>query len=615
MSAAWADRPAALGPPGRSGAPSNQAPPRRTTDDLRNIVRLFFKAERINPWTVLGCLLVASVVEGIGFASLVPLLWIVTDPARTETSPVIDFTRELVDGLGLRLGVGSLVVFFVCTLVVRSLLMLVAMRHVGYAVAEFSTGLQARLIQNLFRARWDYLVRHRSGRVASALGGQADRAGRAYYLAAMFFAQAIQTTGYLVVAFIVSWPLALASLGVAGVMSLLLHFLVRAARKAGARQTRWTRELVTFLVDTLNNVKPLRAMAKERAFTNLLEGKTAALKKSLRRQVVSAEGLRNGNEILAAICLGTGFFVAISVWQVPIVDLIVIGVLLTRTTSGVAKIQQQFQKALMVESAYLEVQELITETSAAPEQNPGRRQALFERECRLDRVSFAHAGTPVLDAVSLAVPAGQVTVLTGPSGAGKTTIADLILGLYQPDQGQVLLDDVPLREIDLASWRSLVGYVPQELVLFHDSIFANVALGDRRIGHAEVQHALEVAGAWGFVRRLPDGPMTHVGESGAKLSGGERQRIALARALVAKPRLLILDEVTSALDPDTEWQICRGIRELAGAMAVLAITHRPAFLEIADVIYRIEDGRATQAVGAPRVVMLDRLDAARTLRL
>ena len=200
-----------LGPPGRHAARTQRA-----TANLRNIVRLFFKAERINPWTVLGCLLVASVVEGIGFASLVPLLWIVTDPAQAETSPVIEFTRGWADVVGLPLNVGTLVVFFVCTLIVRSLLTLVAMRHVGYAVAEFSTGLQARLIQNLFRARWDYLVQHRSGRVASAMGGQADRAGRAYYLAAMFFAQVIQTAGYLVVAFIVSWPLALASVGVGG---------------------------------------------------------------------------------------------------------------------------------------------------------------------------------------------------------------------------------------------------------------------------------------------------------------------------------------------------------------------------------------------------------------
>ena len=581
---------------------------------MRNIVRLFFKAENTSPWIVLGCLLLASLVESIGFASLVPLLWIVTDPAQAEASPVIDVTRSVLERLGLSLDVGTLVVFFVGTLVARSLLTLLAMRHVGYAVAEFSTGLQAHLIQNLFRARWGYLIQHRSGRVASALGGQVDRAGKAYQLAAAFFAEAIQTTGYIVVSLVISLPLALAALGIGGIMALALHFLVRMARKAGARQTRSTRELVTFLVDTLNNVKPLRAMAKEQAFTNLLESKRAALKKALRRQVISAEWLKSGNGILVAICLGIGFFAAISIWQVPIVELVVVGLLLSKATSGLARLQQQFQKALMVESAYLEVEELIAETAAAPEPNPGRRQARFERECRLQDVSFAHADTPVLHGVSLVVPVAQVTVLTGPSGAGKTTIADLILGLHQPDEGQVLLDDVPLREIDLASWRSLVGYVPQELVLFHDSIFANVALGDARIGEAEAQHALELAGAWDFVRKLPEGMRTQVGESGAKLSGGERQRVALARALVSRPRLLVLDEVTSALDPDTEWQICRRIRELAGEMAVLAITHRPAFLEIADRVYRIEGGRAIEAFDAPRVVMLERLEAARTLR-
>jgi ATP-binding cassette subfamily C protein len=580
---------------------------------LRSIVRLFFEAET-SPWTVLGCLLLASVVEGIGFASLVPLLWIVTDPAGSETSPIIAVTRNALDRVGLSLDVGTLLVFFVGTLVARSLLTLLAMRHVGYAVAEFSTGLQARLIQNLFRARWDYLVQHRAGRVASALSGQVDRAGKAYHLAATFFAEAIQTTGYLVVSLVVSLPLALAALGIGGIIALALHFLVRMARKAGSRQTRWTREIVTFLVDTLNNVKPLRAMAKEQAFTNLLEGKTAALKKALRRQVISAEWLKSGNGILVAICLGIASFAAISIWQVPIVELVVVGLLLSKATSGFARLQQQYQRAMMVESAYLEVQELINDTAAAPELNPGRLQARFERECRLQDVSFAHGATPVLQAVSLVVPAGRITVLTGPSGAGKTTIADLVVGLRQPNEGQVLLDGVPLREIDLTSWRRMVGYVPQELVLFHDTIFANVALGDPRIGEAEVRHALEVAGAWEFVRKLPEGIRTHVGESGAKLSGGERQRIALARALVSSPRLLILDEVTSALDPDTEWQICRGIQALAGEMAVLAITHRPAFLEIADSVYRIEGGRATEAFDEPRVVMLGQLEPARTLQ-
>jgi ATP-binding cassette subfamily C protein len=193
------------------------------------------------------------------------------------------------------------------------------------------------------------------------------------------------------------------------------------------------------------------------------------------------------------------------------------------------------------------------------------------------------------------VPAREITVLTGPSGAGKTTIADLILGLYVPNQGRVLLDGVPLDELDLQSWRHLVGYVPQELVLFHDTIFANVALGDLGIRKTDVRRALQLAGAWEFVDALPEGMMTQVGEGGAKLSGGQRQRIALARALVGNPQLLILDEVTSALDPETEWQIVQGIQDLAGDMAVLAITHRPAFLEIADRLYRVADGRVVES--------------------
>jgi ATP-binding cassette subfamily C protein len=189
----------------------------------------------------------------------------------------------------------------------------------------------------------------------------------------------------------------------------------------------------------------------------------------------------------------------------------------------------------------------------------------------------------------------------GPSGAGKTTLADIILGLYPPDKGRITVDGVPLTEIDLFSWRRLVGYVPQDLVLFHDSIQANVTLGDPQISRAEVREALQMAGAWEFIQALPEGLETGVGQSGTKLSGGQRQRIALARALVCKPKLLILDEVTSALDPHTEQQICANVRQLAGETTVFAITHRAALLEIADRRYRIENGRAEEATAATAV--------------
>jgi ATP-binding cassette subfamily C protein len=567
---------------------------------VRNILRLFFNAEGINPWTVLLCLLTASVIEGIGFVSLVPLLLVATDTGGGDASPWLVTAREIAESIGLPLTAGNLIVFFVMTVMLNSVLTFLAMQHVGGAVASFSAGLRLQLIRNLFRARWSYLVQHPVGQIANAIG-QAGASGNAYQLAATLFAQTLHTAVYLVVAFFVSWRLALAAMAIGLLMAGALHFLVRVARKAGWRQTQRTRELVTLLVDSLNNIKPLRAMAKEAEFAQFLERKIGSVRKAIRREVIAQQALKNGNELLAALFLGSGFFVAIAIWQVPIVELVVVGVLLKRTSNGIAKIQQLFQQAVAVESPYLEVSAFIADTGRVPERDLGHRPASLEHGCRLDNVSFWHGDTQILDSVSLEIPAGCVTVLMGPSGAGKTTIADIILGLYAPNQGRVLVDDVPLEEIALRSWRRLVGYVPQDLVLFHDSIQANVALGDRGIGETQVRRALQMAGAWEFIEALPDGMRTHVGAGGAKLSGGQRQRIALARAMVCQPKLLVLDEVTSALDPHTERQICANVRQLAGEVTVLAITHRPALLEIADRCYRVEAGRVEETTAAAPV--------------
>jgi ATP-binding cassette subfamily C protein len=149
---------------------------------------------------------------------------------------------------------------------------------------------------------------------------------------------------------------------------------------------------------------------------------------------------------------------------------------------------------------------------------------------------------------------------------------------------------VQIVELDVKKWRRMIGCVPQELVLFHDSAVANVTLGNDSMGEDDVLAALEASGAWEFVRTMPEGMMSTVGEKGWKLSGGQRQRIALARALATKPKLLILDEVTSGLDPVTESDLCHSLREISKETTIVAITHRPAFLEIADRIYRVQDG-------------------------
>jgi ATP-binding cassette subfamily C protein len=172
---------------------------------------------------------------------------------------------------------------------------------------------------------------------------------------------------------------------------------------------------------------------------------------------------------------------------------------------------------------------------------------------------------------------------------------DLISGLLRPDSGQIWIDDTSLEEVDLHAWRSMIGYVPQETGLLHDSVLNNVTLGDPGLTEHDVEAALRAAGAWQFVASLPDGLNSVVGERGAMLSGGQRQRIVIARALVHKPALLILDEATSALDQEVERDIHQALNELRSQMTLLSISHRPNLEALADRVYHLEAGTLTLA--------------------
>jgi ATP-binding cassette subfamily C protein len=206
-------------------------------------------------------------------------------------------------------------------------------------------------------------------------------------------------------------------------------------------------------------------------------------------------------------------------------------------------------------------------------------------------VEFAYGDRLVLAGADMVLPAGRLTTLVGPSGAGKTTIVDLVTGLLRPGAGEVFVDGVPLSQLDVRQWRRMIGYVPQDTVLLHDTIFRNITLGASELGERDVEEALVSAGAWEFVQATPQGIHSTVGERGGKLSGGQRQRIAIARALVHRPKLLILDEATSALDPVSEAVICDALWRLRGEITILAITHQAALVNGADRVYRLEDKR------------------------
>lgn len=565
-------------------------------------MRLLITLARKYPWhsvIMLLALLLAGIAEGIGLSALLPLISTVVGsqagpgPSASATGSGLEKTvTETLSALGLAPTLGTLLVVCVLTILLKSGLVLVAKKRVGYTVAHVVTDLRLALLRALLVARWEYFLHQPTGAILNAMFSETARTSKAYQRGATIVALMIQMLVYVGVALLVSWQATLISLAAGLILAFMLKRLIKKARRAGTRQTKLLISLNRHLTDTLQSIKPLKAMARENQVDSLLEKKTTNLNKALQKQVLSTELLKAVQEPLLTIFMAIGLYIVLVYWRLPLATTMVLAFLLARIVKQLNKVQQQYQEMAILESAYWSLQETIQGTEQAHEITLGSQVPSLKHAIRLDRVSFAYQEDWVLRNASLTFPSGLLTAIVGPSGAGKTTIVDLVTALLRPQQGEIWVDDLPLEEVDIKRWRGMIGYVPQETVLLHDTVLFNVTLGDPELNEEDAEFALRAAGAWQFVTAMPQGMYGIVGERGGGLSGGERQRIAIARALVRKPKLLILDEPTSALDRDSEEAICETLQQLSGEYTILAISHQPALMKAADRAYRLQNGIA-----------------------
>jgi ATP-binding cassette subfamily C protein len=561
----------------------------------------FFRAYPGRTSIMLIALLLSGVAEGIGLSALLPLLNIAlgTDATSALTGvampPQSDFERSVLDmfaRIGIAPTLGNMLLVIVAGVALKSAFLLVAQRQVGYTAAQVATDLRLEMLRAVMLSKWEYFLHQPIGKLTNALATEAQRSSASFVNGATAITFLIQALIYGGIAFALSWRASLVAI-VAGTLVIgLSHFLVRVTRRAGKRQTRLLTSLMSNLTDTLQSVKPLKAMSREHLADQVLAHDANRLNKALRRQVLSGALLDSGQELMFTgfICLGV--YAAIGKYQMDLAMVMVLVVALGRAFTFFGKVQKQYQKLAQGESAYWSLRDSIAAANEAQEAMDGGATPTIERGIRFDQVGFDYDQHPVFRDLSLNIEAGALTTLVGPSGSGKTTIIDLTIALLRPQRGTIWLDDTPMEEIDIKQWRGMIGYVPQDTVLLHDTIAHNITLGDPSLTQQDAERALRAAGAWEFVNQLAQGTETVVGERGGKLSGGQRQRIVIARALVNNPRLLILDEATSALDPESEAAVRQTMEHLKGQLTILAISHNRAMVQAADYVYQMEAGGA-----------------------
>ncbi len=564
----------------------------------------FFAAYPLQTVLMLVALLLSGLMEGLGLSAVLPLLNVALGTGAEATGLELPDAEmqsgfeqkvlEVLAWLEIAPTLVNLLLIIVVMVLLKSILLIIANRQVGYTAAQVATDMRLRMLRAIMRSKWEYFLHQPIGKLTNALATEAQRSSTSFVHGATALTYLLQAFVYGGIAFAVSWTASLGAIAAGAVVMITSHFLVRITRRAGKRQTKILTALMSNMTDTLQSVKPLKAMAREHLADHALAGDTHRLNKALRKAVLAGAVLDGVQELLFAVFIALGIYVMLEVVAMDLPTVMVLVITLGRAFSFLGKVQKQYQKLAQGESAHWAMLDSIDDAEKAEEQLGAGDSPLFSAGIVFSDVGFSYDRHKVFDGLNLNIEAGKITTLVGPSGAGKTTIIDLTIGLLRPEHGDVLLDGKPLQETDIRAWRAQIGYVPQDTILLHDSIEANVTLGDPELGSADVERALRAAGAWEFVAAMPEGMDTVVGERGGKLSGGQRQRIVIARALINEPRLLILDEATSALDSDSEAAIRQTMEQLKGQLTILAISHNQSMVDAADRVYQLGNGGAEQ---------------------
>lgn len=540
-----------------------------------------------------------ALTEGAGLVLLVPMLTSLGAPG----GPAGWITRAL-ERSGLGTGLENLLTLFVALVVVRAAL--------GAARDLASLRLEARVIDRLRLRAWQALVHcdwrqlsaMRQSDSASLLITNIDRVGTGVNQLITLATGAATLVSIGLAALAIAPPVALGA--AVGGMAVLFAYrgMRRRAAALGEDLGAAYRAIHGELAEGLSALRLIKSFGKEEASTRRISAAFASLRRTqvgfVRDSALARVAFQSGGAILLAALV----WLAIRRWGLGAAAVLPTVALFARALPLLGLVQESWQNWAHVRPALAETVALIERAEAGAEASA--RPGELTREIpqglaaiRLDHVSIRHEGraAPALDEVSLDLPAGSTTALVGPSGAGKSSLADVLCGLIAPDEGELLVDNVPVAGAARRGWRERVAYVQQEPVMFHASLRENLLWGAPEADDAALVAALHAASA-SFALALPHGLDTVVGDRGARLSGGERQRIALARGLLRAPDLLILDEVTSALDPANEEAVAEAIARLRGTLTIVIIGHRGSLTALADRRITLEAGRIVATTGS-----------------
>jgi len=549
---------------------------------------------------------VNSLVEGIGISAVIPLFSFVSYGGNKSNDFITVHIEKLFTLLHLQFTLKYLLIFITSLFIIKLITLFFVSYLTTKIVTNYEVNMRIELFSKTLKSNWAFLSSQKIGHLDQMLSTNIANSSAMFFCFSAFILALGQLTIYTIIAFNISASITIMAILVGLVTFFALKPLFSRSKMVATQAEILNRESSHYTNENVLGMKTVKSFSKETSVVNRARQyfeKTKALNlraivyKNLMEISIQAVGISFVLTIFAFFYKTAQFNFAAFVVMVYAVNQLFL---------QIQSIQNQTQRILSSIPYLSSVINYRDKVQNYEENISGKNDFALVQQLCFYKVNFSYdKKNSVLTDLSFIVRKNEMVGLIGPSGAGKTTVVDLLLRLYIPDSGKITLDGKNIGLIDVQKWRDNISYVSQDAFLMNDSVINNIRFYNENIGEEEVIAATKSANCYDFIQHLSDGFDTVIGDRGTKLSGGERQRIILARALAKKPQILILDEATSALDNESELLIQNSIDNLRGKLTVLAIAHRLSTVVSMDKLIVVSDGKIIEE-GPPTELLKDK---------
>lgn len=542
----------------------------------------------------------AATFEGVTIGFLLSFLQSLTEPNSQTRSGVINtFTDWILGFLGVtssasnRLYLVSMLILFSTWL--RASFNYLGGVHTESAQLNLADRLHKRMFEQLQSLPLSYFTKTRSGELINTITTEVERIKQSFSGFGFIFTRGVTIFVYFTVMFLISWQLSIISLLAFALLGFGISKLNTRVRESSFGISDANAHFNSTALEFINGIRTVQAFAtQELERKRFYEASSNLLDASIK--VVYAWTLvKPISEGIVTTVLISLIIISFTTFTMPAASLLTFFFVLVRLAPSIQDLNGTFAFLSTLQGSAENIKELLRTDNKTYFNNGKTKFSGLKRSIDLVSVDFAYdQSNPVLSDITLSIEKDKMTALVGSSGAGKTTLADLIPRFYDPTDGHVLVDGIDLRDLDIKSLRSKLAVVSQDTFIFNTSVSNNISYGTVGATEAEIREVAQLANALEFIEEMPEGFNTQLGDRGVRLSGGQRQRIAIARALLRDPEILILDEATSALDSLSERLIQESLEKLSIGRTVITIAHRLSTIAKADKVVVLEAGRIVE---------------------